>query len=141
VGCWDDSFKTRRLYTAWDSLGDEERFFRGVRTLERHGIHPRNLLVYMLVGYDRRETWERVFYRFNKMTALEIRPYPMIYGNRERTLPLGGVNQRIERRTLAEFQRWSIGKYYTFIPFENYDVNARGRGDDKTPDLFGGDEC
>jgi hypothetical protein len=75
------------------------------------------------------------------MTALEIRPYPMIYGNRERTLPLGGVNQRIERRTLAEFQRWSIGKYYTFIPFENYDVNARGRGDDKTPDLFGGDEC
>jgi hypothetical protein len=72
----------------------------GVRTLERHGIHPRNLLAYMLVGYDRRETWERVFYRFNKMTALEIRPYPMIYGDRERTLPLG-VAQCEDRATDA----------------------------------------
>jgi hypothetical protein len=56
---YDDGFKTRRLYTAWDNIGDEERFFRGVDTLERHGIPPRNLLVYMLVGYDKRETWER----------------------------------------------------------------------------------
>jgi hypothetical protein len=37
------TFTVRRLYTAWDNLGDEERFFRGVDTLERHGIHPRNL--------------------------------------------------------------------------------------------------
>ena len=34
----DDSFTRRRLYTAWDSLGDEgERFFDGVATLERYG--------------------------------------------------------------------------------------------------------
>jgi len=129
VGCWDDGFKTRRLYTAWDNLGDEERFFSGVRLLEAAGIHPRNLLVYMLVGYDRRETWERIFYRFEKMTALEIRPYPMIFGNRERTLPLGGCNRRIAHRTLSEFQRWVIRKAYTFIPFEHYDVNAKGRAD------------
>ena len=63
------TFTVRRLYTAWDNLGDEERFFRGVDTLERHGIHPRNLLVYMLVGYDKRETWERVCHRFNRMVA------------------------------------------------------------------------
>jgi hypothetical protein len=126
VGVWDDGFKTRRLYTAWDNLGDEARFFAGVDTLARHGIHPRNLLVYMLVGYDKRETWERVMYRFNRMVAREIRPYPMIYGERDRTLPLGGCNQRIARRTLAEFQRWAIRKAYTFIPFENYDVNAKG---------------
>ena len=127
VGCWDDGFKTRRLYTAWDNIGDEERFFRGVDTLEDAGIHPRNLLVYMLVGYDKRETWERVMYRFNRMVEREIRPYPMVYGNRERTLPLGGCNQRLERRTLSEFQRWAIRKAYTFIPFEHYDVNAKGR--------------
>jgi hypothetical protein len=35
----DDSFTRRRLYTAWDSLGDEERFFDGVATLERYGVH------------------------------------------------------------------------------------------------------
>jgi hypothetical protein len=33
----DDSFTRRRLYTAWDSLGDEQRFFDGVATLERYG--------------------------------------------------------------------------------------------------------
>jgi hypothetical protein len=123
----DDSFKVRRLYTAWDNIGDEGRFFSGVDTLENHGIHPRNLLVYMLIGYDKRETWERIFHRFNAMVARQIRPYPMIYGDRNRTMPLGTINQRLERRTLSEFQRWVIRKAYNFIPFENYDVNARGR--------------
>jgi hypothetical protein len=124
---YDDGFKVRRLYTAWDSLGDEARFMRGVDTLERHGVPPRNLLVYMLVGYDRRETWESVLYRFNRMVAREIRPYPMVYGDRGRTLPLGGHNGRIGHRTLGEFQRWAIRKAYTFVPFEHYDVNAKGR--------------
>lgn len=134
---YDDGFKTRRLYTAWDNLGDEERFFRGVDTLGRHGIHPRNLLVYMLVGYDKRETWERVLYRFNRMVAREIRPYPMVYGDRDRTLPLGGCNQRVGRKTLAEFQRWAIRKAYTFVPFENYDVSAKGRGAVGQLDMLG----
>ena len=124
----DDQFKTRRLYTAWDSLGDEDRFFRGVDILEDAGVPPTCLLVYMLVGYDKRETWERVMYRFRKMTERGIRPYPMIHGDRDRTLPLGGHNARLERRTLSEFQRWAIRKAYTFIPFEHYDVNAKGRG-------------
>lgn len=123
---YDDQFKVRRLYTAWDNIGDEERFTRGVDTLERHGISPRNLLVYMLIGYDKRETWERIFYRFNKMVARGIRPYPMVFGDRSRTIVLGGSNQRIEHRTLGEFQRWVIRKAYTFIPFEQYDVNAKG---------------
>jgi hypothetical protein len=124
---YDDGFKTRRLYTAWDNIGDEERFFKGVNTLERHGVPPTHLLVYMLVGYDKRETWERVFYRFNKMVARGIRPYPMVFGDRDRTLPPGGINARIAHRTLSEFQRWAIRKAYTFIPFEHYDVNAKGR--------------
>ncbi len=124
----DDQFKTRRLYTAWDSLGDEERFFRGVNILEEHGVPPTCLLVYMLVGYDKKETWERVMYRFQKMVARGIRPYPMVYGDRNRGLPMGGCNLRIEHRTLSEFQRWAIRKAYTFIPFERYDVNAKGRG-------------
>ena len=40
------------------------------------------------------------------MVARGIRPYPMIYGNRNRGLPLGRRNQRIDHRTLSEFQRW-----------------------------------
>lgn len=126
IPIYDDQFKTRRLYTAWDNVGDEQRFFRGVETLARHGIRPASLLVYMLVGYDKRETWERVMYRFQKMAALGIRPYPMVYGDKMKTLPLGGCNLRIGHRTLGEFQRWAIRKAYTFISFEDYNVSAKG---------------
>jgi hypothetical protein len=127
----------RRLYTAWDNIGDEERFFRGVDTLERHGIPPRNLMVYMLVGYDRRETWERLFYRLNRMVERDnIRPFPMVFGDANRKLPLGGCNQRIEHRTLGEFRRWVLRKSYTFIPFEHYDVNAKGRLDRQQLDML-----
>jgi hypothetical protein len=75
---YDHSFKVRRLYSAWDNIGDEQRFFKGVDTLERHGIRPRHLMVYMLVGYDKRETGERLFDRFNKMVERKIRPYPVV---------------------------------------------------------------
>lgn len=57
-------FKRRRLYTAWDNLKDEEVFFRGVDELERAGIPPRHLMAYMLIGFDKRETWERIHHRF-----------------------------------------------------------------------------
>jgi hypothetical protein len=133
---FDDQFKTRRLYTAWDNIGDEERFFRGVATLEKHGIPPTHVMAYMLIGYDKRETWERVFYRFNKMVALGIRPYPMVYGDRDRTMPVGGVNQRIAHRTLAEFQRWVVKRYYQIMPFDAY--HQRKRLDKGTSDLFEG---
>lgn len=124
---FDDSFKYRRLYTAWDNIGDESRFFKGIAMLQKHGIPPSHVMAYMLIGHDKRETWERLFHRFNRMTALGIRPYPMVFGDRERKLPLGGHNGRVAHRTLGEFQRWVIRKAYNFIPFEFYDVNARGR--------------
>jgi hypothetical protein len=124
---YDDAFSTRRLYTAWDNIGDEERFFAGVDLLADHGVPPTHLLVYMLIGYDKRETWLRIFHRFNKMVARGIRPYPMVYGDRDRRMELGGHNANIADRTLGEFQRWVIRKAYTFVPFEHYDVNAKGR--------------
>jgi hypothetical protein len=127
---YDDSFTTRRLYTAWDNLKDEKVFMRGVDRLSTAGIPPSHLMVFMLIGWDKAETWERVFYRFNKMVALGIRPYPMVYGDRDRRIELGGFNQRIGHRTLGEFQRWAIRKSYNFIPFADYDVNAKGRGTD-----------
>lgn len=132
----DDGFKIRRIYTAWDNLKDEEIFFRGVDMLRDVGIPPTHLMVYMLIGFDKRETWDRLFYRFNKMVALGIRPYPMVFGDRKKTLPLGGHNANIDGRTLGEFQRWVIRKAYTFTPFEAYDVNAKGRATEREPSLF-----
>jgi hypothetical protein len=115
---YDDGFKTRRLYTAWDNLKDEGIFFRGVDTLEKAGVPPTHLMVYMLVGYREGETMEEVMYRFQRMVARGIRPYPMVYNN--------------ANRELKRFQRWAIRKAYTFVPFEEYDVNAKGR---PSPDL------
>lgn len=113
---YDDGFKRRRLYTAWDNLKDEGIFFRGVERLEKAGVPPAHLLVYMLVGYDPSETLERIMYRFEKMTARGIRPYPMVFNNAD--------------PVLKRFQRWVIRKYYTFVPFAEYNVNAKGRAFD-----------
>jgi len=138
VPYYDDSFKVRRLYTAWDNLEDERIFLRGVERLEKAGIPPRHLMVYMLVGWDPAETWERIMRRFNRMVTLGIRPYPMIYGDRSRGLPGGGANADYSRRTLGEFQRWVIRKSYNFVPFEHYDANAKGRAVVGQMDLFEG---
>jgi hypothetical protein len=103
---YDDQFKSRRLYTAWDNFKDERIFFEGVDRLEKAGVPPHHLMVYMLVGYDPKETWERIFYRFDRMVERGIRPYPMVYNN--------------QRADLKRFQRWVIRRYYEFIKWEDY---------------------
>jgi hypothetical protein len=120
----DDQFKTRRLYTAWDNIGDERTFFRGVELLADVGIPPSHLLAYMLVGYDRRETWERALYRFHRMADLGIRPFPMVYGDRRRGLPSDGMNGLTDK-TLGQFQRWAVRRFYTVVPFSDYDAAMR----------------
>jgi hypothetical protein len=135
--CFNDSFDLKCIYCAWDNVGDEKAFFRGVDFLEDAGFNINYLRVYMLIGYDRRETWERLLYRFEKMTARGIRPYPMIYGDRNRGLPLGSLKQRIGHRTLAHFQRWVIRRAYAICSFEDYDTGAKGATNTRQGDLFG----
>lgn len=103
---YDDQFKVRRLYTAWDNLKDESIFFRGVDLLEKAGVPPQHILVYMLVGYDPSETWERIFYRFHKMVERGVLPYPMVYNN--------------TNKALKEFQRWVVRRYYQFVPWHEF---------------------
>lgn len=122
----DASFSRPQLYTAWDSLGDEDKFMRGVDRLEAAGIPASVLLVYMLVGYDHDETWEKVMYRLNQMKDRGMHPYPMIYGDKDRTLPRGGYPD-VGGRTLRHFQRWVIRQAYLHKRFEHYDPNAKGR--------------
>lgn len=108
----DDDFARPRLYTAWDNIGDERVFFRGVDELERAGIPPYHLMAYMLVGFDPAETPERVMYRFDRMVARGIMPYPMVYD--------------ALRKDLKAFQRFVLrGIYRAGIPFAEYDVNAK----------------
>jgi hypothetical protein len=104
--CYDLDFKSKRIYTAWDNLRDEKVFFEGLDRLEKHGVPPNNLMVYMLVGWDKEETWERIFYRFNRLVERGVKPYPMVYNN--------------ERKDLKKFQRWVVRRYYQFVPWDEY---------------------
>lgn len=116
----DDSFSTRRLYTAWDNLKDENIFFKGVDMLEKAGIPPKHLRAYMLIGFDKNETWERIHHRFGKMVERGIEPYPMVFDCRA-TDP-----ERYKR--LKQFQRWAIRGLYHIFAFEEYnqrDVTRR----------------
>lgn len=108
VPYYEDQFIKRRLYTAWDNLRDEKIFFAGVDRLERAGVPPSHLVVYMLVGYDPAETWERILYRFERMVERGIHPYPMVYNNAD--------------KELRKFQRWAVRRYYEFIPWSEYRV-------------------
>ena len=107
----DTKFTRRRLYTAWDNLGDEKVFFRGVEKLDKAGIPPKHLMAYMLIGFDKRETWEAIWHRFNRMVELGIKPYPMVYDR--------------SRKDLTAFQRWVNLGLYRVVPWDEY----RGKHD------------
>jgi hypothetical protein len=51
----------------------------------------------------------------------------MIYGERKRTLPLGNADPRLSERTLADFQRWALRRFYTLVDFADYDTSVRAR--------------
>lgn len=102
----DTKFKERRLYTAWDNLKDEEIFFRGVDMLESAGVPPKHLMTYMLIGFDKAETWDRIWHRFNRMVERGIMPYPMVYDR--------------SRKDLLAFQRWVITGLYRVVPWNEY---------------------
>lgn len=116
----DDNFQRRRLYTAWDNIGHERSFFRGVDRLEAAGVPPRHLMAFMLVGYAKDETWDRIFQRFNAMVARGIRPFPMVYG---------------DRPDLKRFQRWVIRREYLYVPWTEYKTTRRVALS-ADPDLF-----
>lgn len=96
VNYCDDSMKVKRIYTAWDSLGDEERLFAGLNRLVKYGVKPDHIMVYMLIGYWPRETAADREYRRAKLRAFGARPYPMPY---------------IRNQETVGFQRWVIGAY------------------------------
>lgn len=105
-------FTERRLYTAWDNLKDEKVFFRGIERLERAGIPMKHVMTYMLIGYDPTETWERIWHRFDRMVERGIEPYPMVYDR--------------SRKDLRAFQRWVVTGLYRIVPWEEYNVSAKG---------------
>ena len=107
----DTKFSERRLYTAWDNIGDESIFFRGVAQLEKAGVPPKHLMAYMLIGYDQAETWDRIWHRFNAMVERGISPYPMVFNK--------------SRKDLVAFQRWVVTGLYRIVPWNEYERETK----------------
>jgi len=102
----DDSMKVKRIYTAWDSKGDEERLFAGLARLVKYGVKPDHIMVYMLCGFWPGETQADREYRRVRLREFGARPYPMPY---TRTPEIVG------------FQRWIIGAYDKRFSWEHWE--------------------
>ena len=90
----DDSFKAKRIYTAWDNIGHEKPLMRGLEALVAAGVKPDHIMVYMLIGFgDSQQDRE---HRRRQLRAFGARPYPMPY---------------VRTPELVGFQRWVIGAY------------------------------
>jgi hypothetical protein len=107
----DTKFKERRLYTAWDNIGDERVFLKGVDCLNAAGVPSKHLMVYMLIGNDITETWERIWSRFKRMVDVGMQPYPMVKDR--------------GRKDLLCFQRWVITGLYRIIPWPDYERETK----------------
>lgn len=105
----DDQFKKKRIYTAWDNRRDEDIFTKGINTLIGAGVRPAHIMVYMLCGYWPNETFDDVYYRFQRMVNMGLMPYPMVYGNDPQ---------------LKKFQRWVIRRYYQLTSWEDFNSQS-----------------
>lgn len=101
----DINMKDRRLYTAWDNSRDWKTFMAGINALLKHGVRPRHLVVYLLLGFYKWSDfpdWDR---RRRELREMGIFPYPMPY---HRTPEAVG------------FQRWVIGHYDKRVTWEQW---------------------
>lgn len=102
----DDQMKTKRIYTAWDNAKDEERLFRGLEALVKHGVRPDHIMVYILLGYwpwSDLKDWE---YRRAHLREFGCRPYPMPF---------------VRTPQAVGFQRWVIGAYDKRVSWESWE--------------------
>lgn len=102
---YDDSFTDRRIYTAWDNLGDEKRLFAGLNALVRYGVKPDQIMVYMLVGYWPGETHELREIRRRKLREFGCRPYPMPF---------------VRTQELVAYQRWIVRRLDLKVSWEEF---------------------
>ena len=102
----DTNFKQRRIYTAWDNLGQEKVFFRGFNRLLSAGVPAKHVMVYMLVGYAPGETMEDVLYRYQQLKDAGAMPFPMVYDN--------------QNRQLKRFQRWVVRRFDEVVPWPKF---------------------
>ena len=115
VRYYDTNFKSRRIYTAWDNVGQEKVFFRGFQRLKDAGVRPGHVMVYMLIGYKPGETMDEIMYRYQRLKKSGCLPYPMVYNNHD--------------KALKRFQKWVVRRYDAIVPWEEFSKKEVNNGD------------
>jgi hypothetical protein len=104
----DDSFKYKRIYTAWDNKRDKDIFLKGINCILDSGIKPNEVMVYFLCNYWEKGLTPDVWDRFNVMREIGLLPYPMIF--EKWTAPYD----------LKQFQEWVIRGGYRVTDFDTF---------------------
>ena len=126
---YDHRFKKRRLYTAWDNLGQERIFFRGLEQLERAGIPAQHLMVYMLTGFAKGETMVDVMRRYQSLRDAGCLPFPMVLEPPIRPDDPQAEQKKQRILELRKFQRWVIKRYDQVVPWKEFGNHPAGRED------------
>jgi hypothetical protein len=111
---WDIAFKDRRLYTAWDYIGNEAPVRIGIERLLAAGFKPRQITTYILVGFN--TTHDQDLHRFNVLHGeYGVDPYAMPFNNRK------------DDPWLRRFVRYCNRHVYRACSWEDYDRLAHER--------------
>ena len=113
VKYYDNHFRRRRLYFAFDFPELESIVKKGIKILNDAGIPSKHLMFYVLVGYN--TTFQEDYHRFEVLNQLGCLPFVMIYNNRK------------DKLILRHFARWVNQRYYNFVPWDKYDFSRRNR--------------
>lgn len=104
---WDLKFRERRLYVAWDYLGIEPYVRRGIEILLDYGFRPRELMCYILCGFN--TTPDEDLYRYRILwDEYGVYPFVMVYNNRR------------DNGELRAFARWVNRRIHKISPWEDY---------------------
>lgn len=78
---WSDAFTERSCYTAWDQPQNEPQIRRGLEAMLDAGFRPRELVTYVLVGFN--TTHEQDLHRVRVLwREYGVRPFVMKFNNR-----------------------------------------------------------
>ena len=82
---------------AWDNIKDETEIMKGLNFIIGAGIRPRNITVYVLIGFD--STFEEDLYRIQRLRGIKdeqgpVKAYVMNYNN------------ELKSRRYKDFIRW-----------------------------------
>ena len=101
---WDLAFSERRVYCAWDYIGNEAPVRKGIERLLAAGFRPREVTCYTIVGFN--TSHDQDLHRFNVLWGeYGVHPFAMPYNNR-RDDPWIRAFARYVNRRVYKACRW-----------------------------------